>query len=455
MYFSEYFFPLRINLMQLKPTLLFTVLSSFIISTFFITGCKKNEVSSPAPSISGFSPVISGIGYPVTITGGNFSTDASSDKVTINGAPATVVSATETKLIVTVPLEASSGKISVLVNGQTITTSSDITIKKLTVTTIAGSVNGFSDGTGTAAAFSGPWGIAGDHNGNYFIVDTYNNRVRKMTSAGVVTTLTGTGSQGNIDGDISIATFGLPFGAAMDSQGNLFVTHTLWNNIRKITPGGMVSTFAGDLYAAHGTADGTGTSARFYMPLGIAIDGNDNIYVADSQNSLIRKITSAGVVSTVAGTGIPGSADGNGQAASFNTPWGITTDPDGNLFILDPGNSNIRKITPNGDVTTFAGNGSISSLDGPALSASFNGLIGMVRDQNGNFYVTDENANTIRMITTDGIVVTLAGNGDQVNVDGVGGFASFNHPLGITIDPDGVMYMTDNGSNTVRKMVVN
>ncbi len=176
--------------------------------------------------------------------------------------------------------------------------------------------------------------------------------------------------------------------------------------------------------------------------------------MADALNFLIRKITPSGVVTTVAGTGVQGSANGNGVAASFKSPWGIVTDPAGNLYILDPGNSNIRKITPTGDVTTFAGNGTMGSADGPALTASFNGLIGMVRDQNGNFYVTDENANRIRMITADGIVVTLAGNGNKANVDGVGNFASFYGPLGITIDPDGVMYITDNSSNTIRKMVV-
>jgi hypothetical protein len=406
------------------------------------------------PTITDFSPSISGIGYPVVINGTNFSPDISSNAVTINGSTAQVTAASNNQLTVIVPLNASSGKIGISVRGQVINSSSNISIKKLTVTTIAGSgTQGYSDGTGTGASFNGPWGIAGDGNGNYYVVDTYNNRIRKVTAAGVVTTVSGTNYQGNTDGPVATATFGAPFGIAIDSHGNLFVT-TLWNNIREITPAGIVSTFAGNPLGTPGSADGTGTAARFNAPLGITIDANDNIFVADAQNRAIRKITPAGVVTTFAGSGTSGSADGTGTTASFNEPYGLGKDVNGNIYVVDPGNNNIRKITQAAAVTTFAGNGTKGAADGPALLASFNAPIGIVSDHAGNFYVTDEQAGRIRMITADGQVVTLAGNGQQASVDGIGNFASFSYPLGICIDPNDTMYLIDNGTAVIRKMVV-
>jgi sugar lactone lactonase YvrE len=276
-----------------------------------------------------------------------------------------------------------------------------------------------------------------------------------VTSTGVVTTLSGTGVEGNKDGFMDTATFSYPSGMAMDSQGNLFVTDLNGNTIRKITPMGIVSTFAGSTSMAQGTTDGTGTAARFFSPAAIAIDGNDNIYIADGNNSLIRKITPAGVVTTFAGSGTPGSADGNGTAASFNYPFGLVIDPNGNLYVTDIANNNIRKITPAGDVSTFAGSGIEGSTDGSALSARFSGPIGIVRDQSGNFYVLEQTAAKIRMITSGGMVVTLAGGDvNSVSVDGAGKFAGFSFPRGITMDPDGSMYVTDSYSSVIRKIVV-
>ncbi|HEX4851953.1 MAG TPA: hypothetical protein VFV08_14155 [Puia sp.] len=324
----------------------------------------------------------------------------------------------------------------------------------MTVSTFAGGA-GYLDGTGTAALFSSPLGIVSDHNGNFYIADTYNSRIRKMTSNAVVTTLSGSDIQGNKDGNIDTATFYYPRGIAMDSHGNLFITSINGSNIRKITPTGIVSTFAGDPNAP-GYVDATGTAARFTSPGAITIDGNDNIFVTDgtTQGSIIRKITSTGVVTTFAGSGLIGSADGNGTSASFNQPTGLVTDPNGNLFVSDYGNNNIRKITPAGDVTTFAGNGIQGTTDGPALSASFYSPVGIARDANGNFYVT-ESDDKIRIITSDEIVTSLAGD-DQApsSVDGVGKYAGFASPSGIAIGPDGVIYVLDSYYSFIRKMIV-
>ncbi len=407
------------------------------------------------PLITGFAPSIIGVGYPVTITGTNFSADSTKNVVTFNGVTAKLVSSSTTQLVATVPLTAITGKIAVTVNAQSVISATDITIKTLTVTTIAGGNPGpFSDGTGTGANFSGPWGIAGDGNGNYYVGDASNNRIRKVTSAGVVTTFAGTGAWGSLNGAATAASFGGPFGTAFDSQGNLFVSCAGANNIREITPAGVVSTFAGDQNGNAGYTDATGTAARFNVPLGIAIDKNDNLFVMDAQNNRIRKITPAGVVSTFAGSGITGSTDATGTSASFNQAWGIGIDASNNLYVVEAGNNKIRKVTPAAVVTTFAGSGAQGSADGPALSATFNKPIGIVADAAGNFYVSDQGNQKIRMITSNGTVVTLGGNGTQASTDGVGGFASFGSPLGMAIDPNGVIYMIDNFTATVRKIIV-
>lgn len=403
--------------------------------------------TGPSPVITKFSPTISGIGYPITIQGTGFNTDIASNIVTINGGQATVVSASDTQLVVTVPITASTGKISVTVKGRAGTSTSDIRIIKLTVTTIAGSgLSGFADGTGIAASFNTPWGIVGDQNGNHYVADSHNGAVRKVTSAGVVTTFAGPDAfSGNGTG---------LFGIAMDSHGNFYVSEQNGNQIKKITPGGTTTTFAGDMNGNGGNINGTGTTARFNSPMGLAVDANDNVFVSESGNLLIRKITPAGVVTTFAGTGIIGHADGTGTAASFQYPFNMCMGADGNLYVADVNNFIFRKITPAAVVSTYAGSGIKGIVDGPALSAQFAWASSMCMDHAGNLYVAEGQANYIRMITTDGIVVTLAGNSKFAAVDGVGGFASFYYPSGMTVDADGTIYITELGSNTVRKLVI-
>jgi len=405
--------------------------------------------TGPGPVITKFSPAIIGIGYPLTIKGIGFNTDMPSNVVTINGAQASLVSASDTQLVVIVPITASSGKIAVTVKGHSGTSTTDIRIIRLTVTTIAGSGNaGFTDGTGTAASFNGLRGIVGDQNGNHYVVDANNHTVRKITSAGVVTTMIGTGVF------LAPPNESAPFGIVMDSHGNLFVSEQGRHDIKEIMPGGIVTTFAGDVNGNSGNTNGIGTAARFNNPMGLAIDVNDNLFVTESGNVSIRKITPAAVVTTLAGTGSIGSADGIGTAASFQYPFNLCIGPDGSLYVADVNNFKIRKITPSGVVSTFAGNGIKGYLDGPALSANFYWASSLAIDHAGNLYISEGQLNYIRMITPDGIVVTLAGNGKNAAVDGVGGFASFYYLSGMTVDPDGTIYITEGGSNTVRKMVV-
>jgi len=200
------------------------------------------------------------------------------------------------------------------------------------------------------------------------VADQSNSTIRKITSAGVVTTFAGTaGVFGSADGTGAAASFNYPFGIAVDASGNVYVADQNNSAIRKITSAGVVTTFAGTA-GVSGSADGTGTAASFNYPLGIAVDASGNVYVADQNNSTIRKITSAGVVTTFAGTaGVSGSADGTGAAASFYYPTGIAVDASGNVYVADTYNSTIRKITSAGVVTTFAGTAGVQGSQMGAL----------------------------------------------------------------------------------------
>jgi len=386
------------------------------------------------------------------------------------------------------------------------------TIRKITpsgvVTTLAGTAGifGSADGTGAAASFSYPEGVAVDGAGNVFVADsdwtgnfylanTSNNTIRKITPAGVVTTLAGSaGLSGSADGTVAAALFNEPWGVAVDGAGNVFVADSGNNTIRKITPSGAVTTLAGTA-GSSGSADGTGAAARFYGPSGVAVDGSGNVFVADSQNCTIRKIAPSGVVTTLAGTaGILGSADGTGAAARFGYPQGVAVDGSGNVFVADSGNSTIRKITPSGVVTTLAGTaGSSGSADGTGAAASFSHPRGVAVDGSGNVFVADSLDNTIRKITPSGVVTTLAGMagdpesvavdgsgnvfvavagnstiqkitpsgvvttlagtaGSSGSADGTGAAALFNEPWGVAVDGSGNVFVADSGNNAIRKI---
>jgi prepilin-type N-terminal cleavage/methylation domain-containing protein len=318
------------------------------------------------------------------------------------------------------------------------------------VTTLAGSTNGNLDGTGTAARFSYPDGIAIDNSGNFFIADRGNNEIRKMTVAGVVTTFAGSGAQGASNGTGTAAQFYYPEGIAIDSSNTLYVTDRANNLIRKITSAGAVSTFAGSGTA--GSADGTGTSAQFNAPYGIAVDSSGTVYVVDSGNNEVRKITSAGVVTTLAGQITAGNVDGTGTSAQFSSPYGIVIASSGDLYVADSNNNTIRKVTTGGTVTTFAGDGTTGYIDATGTAAELRHPFGIAVDASGNFYVTDRSNYRIRMITSSGVVTTLAGSGTLGSVDGTGTAAQFYYSQGIAVDGSGALYVVDQGDHRIRKI---
>ena len=342
------------------------------------------------------------------------------------------------------------------------------TIRKITpvgtnwvVSTLAGSVQrgGSADGTGTNALFAFPSSITVDSAGNLYVADTFNNTIRKMTPVGgdwVVTTIAGfVGVRGDADGKGTNALFYYPQGVAVDRTGNVYVADTDNNTIRKITPVGanwVVSTLAG-LAQQQGSADGTGTNALFNAPQGVAVDSSGNVYVADPGNNRIRKIRSAGVVSTIAGmVGSQGSADGTGNGARFSQPAGVTVDSAGNVYVADTANSTIRTVTSLAEVSTLVGlAGSPGSADGAGSNARFNNPFGVAVDTNGNVFVADSENDEIRMVTQGGEVSTIAGSpGNVGSVDGTGTNAQFYFPQGVAVDSAGNVYVADTDNYTIR-----
>lgn len=350
---------------------------------------------------------------------------------------------------------------------------------------------GAIDGIGSAASFNSPHSIAADPTGNLYVADTVNNKIRKISPLGAVSTLAGGGGGGPaycaatgcgaLDGVSTAASFWSPLGIAVDIQGNVYVGDTVNNKIRKISPLGVVSTLAGGggggtscFSAGCGALDGMGTAASFNQPEGIAVDDIGNIYVADQANHKIRKITPSGTVTTLAGGGGGaltcsagtalgcGALDGNGTAASFNQPQGVAVDSIGNVYVADSSNHKIRKISPAGLVSTLAGSGISGNLDGSGTSATFNYPKGIAVDNSGNVYVTDSSNHNIRKITPTGIVSTVAGGGGGAPscisgtgcgaLDGVGTASSFNGPSGIAIDGLKSLYVADQFNHKIRKI---
>ncbi len=319
------------------------------------------------------------------------------------------------------------------------------------VSTLAGSGSyGFADGPGVSAMFDSPSGVAVDASGNVYVADHGNARIRKIDTMGNVSTLAGTGTDGFADGSGASAMFDSPSGVAVDASGNVYVADTGNNRIRKIDTAGNVSTLAGN--GTEGHADGLGASAEFYSPNGVAVDASGNVYVADTYNYVIRKIDTAGNVSTLAGSGSYGFADGPGASAKFSYPYGVAVDASGNVTVADAGNNRIRKIDTAGNVSTLAGSGGFGFADGPDASAMFSYPVGVAADASGNVYVADASNNRIRRIDSAGSVSTLAGSGSSGFADGPGASAKFSRPYGVAVDASGNVYVADNGNQRIRKI---
>ncbi|MBV8389996.1 MAG: hypothetical protein JO080_09380 [Mucilaginibacter sp.] len=303
------------------------------------------------------------------------------------------------------------------------------------VTTFAGSgTQGFADGTKTFASFNYPSGIVIDHSGFLFIADKQNNVVRIISPQGVVNTIAGTGASGSSNKKDSVS-FNFPSGVGVDNAGNVYVADMGNSAIRKIDIHGVVTTVL----------------VGFSGPTGVVSDASGDLYVADNGNSVIVKITNKGLATTFAGTrGVRGSKDGTGTGAQFNQPHALAIDSSGNVYVADAGNNLIRKINSQGVVTTIAGSGSPGSQNGVGPAASFNGPFGIAVDADGNLYVADSNNNLIRKISPNGTVTTLAGTGSPGSTDGALTSASFNNPQGVVVDQYKRVFVVDTGNGLIR-----
>jgi len=332
------------------------------------------------------------------------------------------------------------------------------------ISTFAGSTAGTSgttNATGTAARFSGPNGGAFDASGNLYVADNSNNEIRKITPAGVVTLLAGssTGASGITNGTGTAALFHSPTGVASDGAGNLYVTDYANNEIRKIVIStGAVTLLAGSATGASGSANGTGSAATFNNPSGITYNPADGaLYVTEANGNRVRKVTTAGVVTTFAGSGTAGLTNATGTSAQFFSPRGIAADASGNLYVVDYGNNEIRKITTAAVVSLFAGSstGATGSANGTGSAATFSAPISVTVDASGNLYVGDgvTGPNLIRTITPAGVVTTVAGSGSLGYIDGGGLVAKFNSVQGIEYNPtNGTVLIEDYLNNAIREM---
>lgn len=290
------------------------------------------------------------------------------------------------------------------------------------------------------AAFSDPFGVAVAEDGTIYVSDAgESNRIRKITREGVITTLAGA-NEGFADGPGSSASFNTPSGLAIDNDGNVYVADTGNNRIRKVTPQGEVTTIAGDGTA--GYLDGPAMQARFNGPIGVAVDERGNVFVADTYNDRIRMISPEGQVTTVAGGATPGYQDGDRNTSLFDTPCGIAVTPDGTLIVADTGNDRLRRITTDGNVGTFA-----VYVNGEDLSSP----IGLAFTHDKYIYVTELDRSRVIQIAPDGATHVVAGGGPGF-ADGSDG-ARFNQPAGIALNrKTGDLYVADEGNYLVRQL---
>ena len=312
----------------------------------------------------------------------------------------------------------------------------------------------------TPVTFNQPTGICIDAGGNIYVADAGSHVIRKIDPAGNVTTFAGSGTVGNLDGKGTAASFDTPEGIAIDAVGNLYVTDSKSGLIRVISPAGIVTTLAGTAYYTANDV-GSGLGVSFDKPYGIAVDSHGNLFVADAGGNKIRKVTPAGLVYTIAGS-VAGFADGPGTSALFSAPAGITIDAADNLYVADTYNNRIRKITTQGFVTTIAGNSQPGLFDAVGTNANFNQPFNLTIDKNGNIYVADTQNQDIRKVDVNNSVTTIMGNDTAGNRDGyiylrgsTPPIAEFNEPIGLAITASGSLLIGDVSNNEIRKLTGN
>jgi PASTA domain/NHL repeat len=331
-----------------------------------------------------------------------------------------------------------------------------------TITTIAGNgTPGFSGdgGPATSAQMWGPEGIAVDAAGNVYFTDGASHRVRKVTPGGTISTFAGTGAPG-FSGDNGLATsaqLSSPKGLAVDGLGNVYIAEYHGDRVRKVNPAGIITTYAGSGIRGDTGDGGPATAARLFAPRGLAVDGQGNLYIADHYNHRIRKVDSSGTITRFAGTSAGFSGDGGpATSAQLHYPEHVTTDESGNVYIADSSNRRVRKVSPSGTITTFAGSGGGGLGDGGlATSATLDHPRGLEVDAQGNLYIADSADYRVRKVDTAGMITTVVGtgNGGFHGDGGPAGSATVWVPLGLAMDGQGNLYIADYQNNRLRKVL--
>jgi len=425
-----------------------------IVPAIALTGPVKVKVGSMVYSTTtdftvapNFSPVTEAAGYTIDITGSGFSTDLAGNQVKFNGVSASVTAALNSKLTVIVPHGVTKGPISVTTNGKTVTSLIDFTPAAIgTVTTLAGSdVGGSSDDIGPAASFNQPMGLCVDNKSNVYVADLGNNKLRIVTPDGRVSTLAGNGSVPDADGMYLSASLYAPSSVAINGDtSSMYVSESLGNRIRYLHNGNVTTL----------SNNNTIPYTIYFEPYGLSIDHSGNIFFVNCGYGNVTEITASQQVNLLAATSSPIAGYSTNNIVSMYTPQGTALDNQGNLYVANTGSFNILRITPSGNVSVFAGGGNTVG-DGPATSVVLNHPTSLAFDANGNMYVVESEANQIRRITPDGYITTVAGSSsNSSSQDGIGASAGFNNPFGIAIDANGVIYVSEAGGNKIRKLVV-
>ncbi|WP_257669318.1 SMP-30/gluconolactonase/LRE family protein [Parapedobacter tibetensis] len=420
--------------------------------------CKKETTSSQEskePVIVSFWPQ-SGYGNEVvSILGRQFGNDRSALSVTFSDREAVILESSTDEVKVAVPVNGTSGLVQLRVGDRvfdvgTFNYTEPVNIYKVITYTGSG-MTGKSDGPLLQATFHNPEGVTLDGAGNLYVTDRNNNAIRKVGTDGMVTTLLG-GTDGFVDGPLEIAKLDYPWKSAVDETGNIYIADRDNHSIRKISIDGMVSTLAGTGQA--GFVDGPGEIARFNQPIDVAVDLSGNVYVADNNNHRIRKIDPNGMVSTVAGDGTAGFSDGMATSSRVRNPSGIETDEAGNVYIADRNNHRIRKLSVDGHLSTISGLGTAGAVDGSLAQASFSQPYGIALDNDGKLYVADLGSNKVRLINIGSeTVLTIAGSAAGF-ADGIGAAARFSQPTDIAVDDEGNIYVADLGNARIRMIFV-
>lgn len=407
------------------------------------------------PTITGINPTTGTPGTTVTVTGTNFFPQTGGNQVFFNGTAGLLLSESATQLVVAVPAGASSGVVTVSVNNLTAIGPSFTYIPAVAVLNTAGNGIKFTaDGFRNRASFNLPIDVARSLDGNLYVTDAGSHRIRFVSlGKDTVITIAGSGTAAYAEGLGTAASFNTPTGIAVMPNGDLLVAD--WGNhcIRRVRPGdGNTTLFAGTPGVA-GNANGPAAQAQFNNPTGLAVDISGNVFVADAANHSIRRISNTGTVTTLAGNGTAAFADGSGSAARFNNPQRLVLDAQGNLAVSDNLNNRIRRVTQAGVVTTLAGNGQQGYIDGAASTAQFNRPLGLAYDSQGNLYIVDNGNHIVRRLSATGTVTTYAGQ-PTLNgyANGLAPLALFNRPTGVTIDLGGNLYLTDYLNNRIRQV---